>query len=113
MEVKQVIILRNDLKMSFGKSVAQACHASLESYKRASKKIIAFWEISGMKKVVLGADKNSLLEIHKKVKAEKIPNYIVKDAGLTELKPGTITALGIGPELSEKIDKFTKELKLL
>ena len=33
--MKQVIIMRGDLSISRGKIAAQACHASLGSYKRA------------------------------------------------------------------------------
>jgi len=37
-DLKQVIVLRTDVGMSTGKMIAQACHASLKSYKKASDK---------------------------------------------------------------------------
>ena len=43
---------------------------------------------------------------------QKVPYFAVKDFGLTELEPNTLTCIGIGPELNEKIDKITKSLKL-
>ena len=112
--LKQVIIIRNDLGMSEGKKCVQCCHASLGAYKKSNKKIIKKWETEGQKKVVLEVDsKKKVLDLYKKVKKGKIPCFLVEDAGLTELKPGTITALGIGPEREETLDKITGKLKLL
>ncbi|EQD36629.1 Peptidyl-tRNA hydrolase, PTH2 domain protein, partial [mine drainage metagenome] len=38
---------------------------------------------------------------------------LVTDAGLTELPPGSKTALGVGPWYSADINQFTSGLKLL
>ena len=72
------------------------------------------WELEGQKKVVLEVDsKKKILDLYKKLRKGGIPCFLVEDAGLTELKPGTITALGIGPEREEVLDKITGNLKLL
>jgi PTH2 family peptidyl-tRNA hydrolase len=110
---KQVIILRKDLKMSLGKAIAQACHASLGSYERVDRKIIRKWNEYGAKKVVLKVNsRKKLLEIYEKAKKKKLPCFLVRDAGLTELRKGTITALAIGPAEEELIDKITGNIKL-
>jgi len=111
---KQVIVIRNDLGMSEGKKCVQTAHASLGAYKKADKKIIKKWELEGQKKVVLEVDsRRKILDLYKKLKQGKISCFLVEDAGLTELKPGTITALGIGPEREETLDRVTGKLKLL
>jgi len=111
---KQIIVVRNDLGMSEGKKCVQTAHASLGAYKKSDKKIIKKWELEGQKKVVLELNsKKDIVYLYEKLKKEKIPCFLVEDAGLTELKPGTITALGIGPEREETLDKITGELKLL
>jgi PTH2 family peptidyl-tRNA hydrolase len=111
--MKQVIIMRGDLPISRGKIAAQACHASLGSYKKADKRIIQKWEKEGGKKVVVKVqDLKELYEYFEIVKATDTPYFLVRDAGHTELPQSTITCLGIGPEADEKIDKITKDLKL-
>jgi len=42
-----------------------------------------------------------------------IPAAIVVDAGLTEIPPGTVTALGLGPVANKKMDKLTGRLALV
>ena len=111
--MKQAIILRSDIKMGTGKAAAQACHASLESYKKTNAANKKLWETIGQKKIIL---KISSIEELKKLfadcKREKLPCALIKDAGHTQLKPGTYTALGIGPDSEDKIDKITGHLKL-
>jgi PTH2 family peptidyl-tRNA hydrolase len=110
---KQVIILRKDLEMSVGKKCVQCCHASLGAYRKTKKPVIDKWLKNGEKKVIVSvSSKEEIMRLYKKSKENKLPCFLVKDAGLTELKPGTITALGIGPEEDKKIDKVTGELKL-
>lgn len=112
--LKQVIIVRSDLGMSRGKLAAQACHASLGAYKRADESKIKKWELEGEKKVIVQvSSQEDLFQVYELVKAADISNYLVKDAGHTELPPSTITSLGVGPEEDEKIDKITQDLKLL
>lgn len=111
---KQVIVLRRDLGMSEGKKCVQSAHASIGAYQRADERVIEGWNSEGQKKIVVEVDsEEELLELFKKAEKERIPCFLVKDAGLTELKPGTITALGLGPEREEKLDKITRGLKLL
>jgi PTH2 family peptidyl-tRNA hydrolase len=111
---KQAIVLRNDLEMSTGKKCVQACHASIGSYEKTSEAILKVWKGEGQKKVVLEVNsKRELIELKNKAKSLDISNFLVKDAGLTELDPGTATALGIGPDKEEMIDKVTGSVKLL
>lgn len=110
---KQVIVVRNDLKIGKGKLAAQACHASVGAMRLTDEKIVERWEKFAKKVVLKVGGEKELLEIYKKVKREKIPCFLVKDAGLTQLEPGTVTALGIGPMEEGSIDKITGKLKLL
>lgn len=111
---KQVIIVRKDLKWGKGKLAAHVAHASVGSLKEVDRKIFDKWEEKGGKKIVLKIDNlNELKKVHEKVKKAKLPHFLVKDAGLTQLKVGTITCLGIGPFEDKEIDKITGKLKLL
>jgi PTH2 family peptidyl-tRNA hydrolase len=116
-EYKQVILIRTDLGMSTGKKCAQACHASISASNLVRRKDRAAWKTwinSGQKKIILKAQSLEELEtIHDQLERNKILCYIINDAGLTQLPPNTTTALGIGPVLSEVIDKYTGDLKLL
>ncbi|MEM5879580.1 MAG: peptidyl-tRNA hydrolase Pth2 [Candidatus Aenigmatarchaeota archaeon] len=111
---KQVILVRTDLKMGKGKVATQVAHAAIGALKLVNEETIKKWERGGSKKVVLKVkNEKELKEIWKKVKKERIPCFLVKDAGLTQVESGAITALGIGPVEEKRIDKITGELKLL
>jgi peptidyl-tRNA hydrolase, PTH2 family len=114
---KQVIVVRKDLKLGAGKIAAQVAHAAIGSMNKALKTspgIVKEWEYEGSKKVVLKVkDLKELKDIESAVRKDKIPYFIVRDAGCTQVKSGTVTALSIGPIEESKIDKVTKKLKLL
>lgn len=112
-----MILVRADLRMSLGKACAQVAHASLGSAERARKhspKAYEAWKREGQKKVVLRAEGEDDLHTYS-AKAEKagLPCYLVRDAGLTELPPDTVTTLGIGPALADAVDAITGDLKLM
>ncbi|OYT43250.1 MAG: aminoacyl-tRNA hydrolase [Candidatus Aenigmarchaeota archaeon ex4484_56] len=112
--MKQAIIVRKDLKLGKGKIASQVAHASLSSYNRTDKKLRKIWEKTGSKKIVLKVDnEKELIKLHKKAVNMGISNYIVIDAGLTQVPKATITCLAIGPDEEEKIDNIIKDLKLL
>ena len=113
--MKQVIIVRKDLDMGKGKIAAQVAHASFGAARSATSKNMGDWEKDGSKKVVLKTDggQEELIELQKEAKREGLATFLVKDAGKTQLEPGTITALGIGPNDDEEIDKVAGHLKLL
>lgn len=116
-EYKQVILVRTDLRMGTGKKCAQSCHASVSAsdmVRVQNKNVWKEWKNSGQKKVVLKVQNlEQLKELVKKLEMKNFLHFIVKDAGLTQLSPGTVTAIGIGPVLSEEVDKITGDLKLL
>ena len=113
---KQVIVVRAELDLSRGKWCAQAAHASVMVTEETRKRHRAWyrkWLEEGQKKVVLQVP--SLEELQGlKVLAEKmgIPSAIVVDYGLTEIAPGTVTCIGMGPAPSELVDKVTGSLPL-
>ena len=112
--MKQVILVRQDLKMDKGKLSVQVAHASVEATLNSSKSQIHEWKQEGMKKVVLKVKdlkelKNFLID----AKSLGLVTGLIKDAGKTFFKRPTITCLGIGPDDEEKIDSLTGNLKML
>lgn len=118
-DLKQVIVIRKDLNMRKGKMCAQAAHASLNAVIGAEFKsvddpiILSRWIDQGQTKIVVSVDsEKELLDLYEKVSSMTFV-YLVKDAGYTEFKEPTYTALAIGPSYVEALDKLTGNLKLL
>ena len=112
--MKQVIIVRTDLKMKKGKIAAQCCHGAIGAYKKSAKEKIRKWEDEACAKIVLKVDNlEDLLELKEIAKRNNIANCLVTDAGRTQIPESTITCLGLGPDEDEVIDKITSDLKLL
>ena len=111
----KMVIITNDIEMSCGKLAAQTAHAAVEAaliaYKK-KKRILKKWRAEGAKKVVVKANEKEMLKLEKIARERNIITAIIRDAGLTELQPGTLTAIAIGPDEEEKIDEITGHLPL-
>jgi len=113
-EYKQVVLVRKDLKLSKGKTSSQVSHASVEATLKSDDSKVRAWRSKGMKKVILKVESKAELFKYKKMADQlNLVNAVIKDAGRTDVKPGTVTCLAIGPDLKEKIDKISKDLKML
>jgi PTH2 family peptidyl-tRNA hydrolase len=112
--MKQAIVLRSDLKMGKGKLVAQGAHAAVECVRKSKKSVVDKWVSEGGKKIVLKvSSERELVDLKKKSDEEGVCACVIADAGFTQIPAGTITALGIGPDEDEKVDRVTSKLKLL
>lgn len=120
MEYKQAIVVRRDLQMGRGKAAAQVAHASCEavflilsSHRRDWREWLEEWRRTGQKKIVLRVDsEKELVEVYEKAKALGLPSSLVRDAGHTQLPPGTLTSAAVGPAPAGLVDKVTGALKL-
>ena len=111
---KQVILVRQDLKLPKGKLAAQCGHACVEAVLKSNPKLVAAWREDGMTKIALKVkDEKELLQYFEQAKDKGLTAALIIDAGRTVIAPGTKTCVGIGPDTEEKIDKITGKLGLL
>lgn len=113
-EYKQVILLRKDLKLPLGKACSQCAHASVEAVLKSDSEIVQKWRKSGMAKIVLKVEnEEELIRYFQQAKDNSLITSLITDAGRTVIAPGTKTAVAIGPDVEEKIDEITGNLKIL
>ena len=116
-EYKQVIAVRRDLDMGKGKIAVQVAHAAVSAAEEARKKASQWWEAwlqEGQCKVAVRADsEKEILLLQRKARELRLPCALITDRGLTQVEPGTVTCLGIGPAPSSVIDTLTGNLSLL
>ncbi len=103
--------------MSKGKLAVQVAHASvsaLEQARRSHPDWVKTWFSRNQRKICVKANTESeLIDLKLRIEKQGLPHALIEDAGLTQLEPGTVTCLGIGPLPAETVDRFTGELKLL
>jgi len=114
---KLVVAVRKDLKLSPGKMAVQVAHAAVTCSLKAKKTNPNWfdeWYREGQKKVVVKVqNEKELINLMNLAEDKRLPNALIADAGLTEIPPGTVTCLGIGPAPEKNIDEITGNLHLL
>ena len=112
--MKQVILVRQDLKLPKGKMSAQCAHAVVEAVLRSDKDKVKEWRSSGSGKIVVKVDnKEELYKYNQMAKDLGLTTALITDAGKTVIAPGTDTCVAIGPDDDDQIDKITRNLKLV
>jgi PTH2 family peptidyl-tRNA hydrolase len=117
--LKQILVVRKDLKMRRGKEDAQCGHAALAhawpviyGKKKATKEMIR-WGKEGQTKIALMVEsEQELLDIFQKAKNKGLEVHIITDAGHTEFDGPTKTVVAIGPNDEVEINKITGHLPL-
>ncbi len=110
-DYKQVILVREDLRLPKGKMAAQAAHASVEAVLKSDKDDVKRWRAEGMKKIVLKVqDEKEMLHYNQQAKDAGLVTAIITDAGHTIVEPGTRTCCAIGPDNVRDIDAITGKL---
>lgn len=122
--IKQLIIIRRDLKMRRGKEIAQGAHASMsfltkninrkgDFIREISKKELE-WIFNSFTKIVLQVpDWQSLIDVYDKAQNAGITAHLIIDNGTTEFNGHpTATAVAIGPEDSTILDPLFGNLNL-
>jgi PTH2 family peptidyl-tRNA hydrolase len=83
------------------------------AYEDADKRVRSDWKGQGQKKVILQADGESqLFELAERADTKHLPHAVVRDAGHTQLDPGTVTTLAVGPAEDDRVDTVTGDLSL-
>ena len=133
MNIKQVIVVRKDLNMRKGKLAAQVAHASMKvilsmmskkymlhgrmeewSLLMSTDQEIYKWLDGSFTKIVVGVNsEKELMNLYIETQLAGLPHALILDAGKTEFKEPTYTALAIGPAKSKEIDRITGNLELL
>jgi len=114
-ELVQYFIVNQELDISKGKISAQVAHVAtivafenLYNCKNANEQVkFMKWYNDDQKKIILRGKQKDL---------EKLVNqgfYYIKDNGLTEIAPGSLTACSLGVMLRSEAHKYVKRLQLL
>lgn len=111
----KMVIITQDIEMSPGKIAAQVAHAAVECTLKSMEKkpkLVKKWLREGQKKVIVKTNEDEMRELERMAHTMGLQTAIIRDAGHTELEPGTLTAIAIGPASEVELNKVTGKLKL-
>ena len=112
--MKMYILVNEDIKISKGKLAGQVGHA-VNSYLwhkyivplQTGYTVVSLQEyMEAQKKIILKCPESKLLEL------EQLGYITIRDKGLTELEPNTLTCVNLGIYYTGREPDWVKELKL-
>jgi peptidyl-tRNA hydrolase, PTH2 family len=116
-EHKMAVVVVRSLRMGVGKTAAQVGHACVTAALRAKEydpQGLRRWLDEGQMKIVLRVDsQKELYPLKAHAQDLGLTTALITDAGHTQLEPGTVTCLAIGPAQSTTLDQVVGDLKLL
>ena len=126
--IKQVIVIRRDLRMRRGKEIAQGAHASMAWLRQRvlqglttsgaglveRSEVERTWlERTNRKVTVKVSSEEQLMAVYQQALRAGLVAHLITDGGLTEFGGvPTRTCLGIGPDYDDRIDPVTGALEL-
>jgi PTH2 family peptidyl-tRNA hydrolase len=124
--IKQVIVIRRDLRMRRGKEIAQGAHASMAWLRQRVLQALTasgpvelseaertWLERSNRKVTVKVGSEPELLAVYEQALRAGLVAHLITDGGLTEFGGvPTRTCLAIGPDYDDRIDPVTGDLDL-
>jgi peptidyl-tRNA hydrolase, PTH2 family len=113
MKYEEVKDASRDLQRQIAQLVENDKAGMLAEYKAMAPSISIYgeWMRGSFRKVVLRADEKEWQRLKEEIKDQ--PHVIVRDAGLTELTPGTETVIGLWPARKSNASKTVKRLQVL
>lgn len=129
-ETKQVLVLDGSAGMSRGKLVAQGAHQAVANVVQDAEIVthdgrrgifiptdeyteLEDWLAGAFTKICLKApDLAAIMDIHRQARQAGLRVTLITDAGRTEFGKPTVTGVGIGPHIADKIDPITGHLPL-
>ena len=114
--MKQIIVMRKDLKMPRGKEIAQGAHASMKAtLVHFADPRVKEWLEGKFTKIAVGvSSEEELLDVYNRARAAGLIAELVTDAGLTVFNGvPTNTCIAVGPDTHENLQPITGGLKLL
>lgn len=113
-EYQVVVVVNKDLNMSKGKTLSQFGHAIdlLHEKIKDFPELEEIWRNCGSAKIALRGTQDDLNKVYYDAKKHGVLYGRIYDAGRTQVKSGSNTAIFVGPASKEMLEPITGYLKL-
>lgn len=113
-DIITVFLINSDLKMGKGKICAQVGHAALSLWLKNEKNpFLTLWEHQGRRTLAFSGTLQQIRDAEKEGARAGFITTHIRDAGRTQIAPGSMTCVAIGPLPFRTASSLFKNLKPL